>query len=828
MAAGLKVLLCGTGEQAAWHLLESRLGRAARISHVYGADPARTDDFARRHGLEPVRDLAGFLASGAVGAVDVCTRHDRHAELAALALEAGRPVLVEKPLATDLASAEGLVAKAEAKGLALGVLYHKRCAPQYLALREFIRAGGFGPGPLSLEMSISHARDEAYFGWGQSWKASLALSGGGILMNQMVHYLDLLAWWLGPVAEVEARFKVGERPLEGESSADLGLRFQAGHQARFTATVAVRKSLPDRLAVHGRRGSLIFSGVRLVHQTVGFEAAERFRLRPLDRLLDRLPYRLKRRLGWPLGRLDQGSVGLAWESFFHAAGQGLAPEVSGREGLAALRIADLAYSGQKPKYIPVRGMLPPVFGQSPKEFYGRLAGREKVDVILVNPLLVSSYNLAHAHIQAHRPRPPIGLASAAAWLQRAGLKARVIDAATFGWSPAQTAEMIKSFSPGLLVLATAQLDRWQNPDLDISAAAEIAARAGIKPTVLVGPHGSATAEWTLRRSGADLVVRGEPELSLVELAGAVLGGGRRQDVAGLAWLEGQTLVETAPRKFDDDLDEYPSPAYADLPLSRYQYTSDDLPGRYCSLLSSRGCPARCLFCLKAMMPGKWRAQSAERVVLEMELLAGEFGIGSIYFQDWEFLHDRARALRLAELIGQRGLKLRWGFSTRLNNLTEAGLVQTLAEAGCVMINSGYETGSQEILNRARKGVNLEAAEAAVANCRRSGINLRLFGLVNLPGESLRSIGESMRFLRRLGTEVVHPNLPIPYPGTRLWELSGGRADWEGLDRYTGRVKAGLPPGLALAYFRHLDRNRRFGRGYPLRPRFWRYLKIRGF
>jgi radical SAM superfamily enzyme YgiQ (UPF0313 family) len=128
----------------------------------------------------------------------------------------------------------------------------------------------------------------------------------------------------------------------------------------------------------------------------------------------------------------------------------------------------------------------------------------------------------------------------------------------------------------------------------------------------------------------------------------------------------------------------------------------------------------------------------------------------------------------------------------------------------------------------KKGITPQATRQAIENCRRAGIELRLFGLVNLPGESLWTIWQSVRFLMKNQAEVVHPNLPIPYPTTRLWEMAGGSWDWDRVGPHQGRVKAKLPPWLALAVFKELNRHRRFGWAYWLRPRFWRYLRIQGF
>ena len=613
----LRVLLCGTGENAAWHLAESRRGRAARITHVYGHDRARTEAFAKRHGLGPVSDLAAFLALGRVEVVDVCTVHARHAPLARAAIQAGLPVLVEKPLACSHAEGRALVEEADQKGVALGLLYHKRYAPQHAGMKEFIQGGGFGPGPLEVEMSIHHAADSRAFNYGESWKAGVDLNGGGILMNQVVHYLDLLTWWLGRVDKVDSDLTLGQSSLEGESTAELKIAFQAGHRARFQATVACRKSLPVYWAVHGTRGSVVFHGMEKIRDTVGLPAHEAFRFRARDRWLSLVPYRFRARLGRPLTRLDEESAGAGWDRFFSAVARGNRPPVEGREGLPVLELVEAAYKGEPPRARSRPGQIPPAFGQPALEYYLSLAQEEKgLDVLLVNPLMESELNRAFAHIHAHRPRPPLGLASATAWLRRAGLRARTIDAASFRFGPGETAEIIRAFAPRHLVLTTAQADRWQNPDLDISAATELIAR--VKETylgriILLGPHGSATPAWTLHKTGAEALVRGEPERTLLALITALDQGESLEEIPGVAWLEeGLTRESAAPAVFDDDLDDYPRPAFQDLPLTRYQYTAEALQGTYSSLLTSRGCPAKCVFCLKAMMPGRWRAIEGTR------------------------------------------------------------------------------------------------------------------------------------------------------------------------------------------------------------------------
>ena len=739
---------------------------------------------------------------------------------------------MEKPLAISLEEGRGLVAAAKAKGTPLGVLYHKRYAPQHAGLKRFIDQGGFGPGPIQAEMSIHHAAGDHYFRHGEYWKASVDQNGGGILMNQVVHYLDLLTWWLGPVETVDSDFIVGQCSLEGESTARLRILFTAGHRADFFASVAVRKSLPVYWAAHGTKGSLVFHGMELIRDTIGLEANEAFRHRFKDKLLGAVPYRVRGRLGRPLSRLDDESAGSGWAEFFKSASLGKEPPVSGEEGLKVLELIEKAYGGQKPRIEKVPGMIPPEFGLGGLDYYRDLAAREPgPDVLLVNPLMLSEVNKAHAHIHTHRPRPPLGLASAASWLIREGRSARVVDAAMMGFSTPETAGLIGRFNPGKVVLTTAQSDRWQNPDIDISAAVELIRlvhEMGLGPVILLGPHGTATPEWTLRRTGADFLVRGEPERTLTELVKALEDGADPGAVPGLAWLEGEEYRESPARIFEDDLSDYPIPAFDQLPLTPLPVLRGD-PAQALQLHAHlAGLPGRL-----HLLPQDHDAGQVAGPVRGPDRGGDGVPEGKLRYP----LHllpglgvsGRSPADQGALPVAP-GEELKHPLGRFHPGLVPEGpeYVKTLARAGCVLLNCGYETGSQELLDKIDKKIKLESAYTAVDNCRAAGIELRLFGLVNLPGETFSTIRQSMRFLIKAGTEVVHPNLPIPYPTTRLWEMSGQRPDWDRLEGFEGRVQTRIRPALALAYFKHLNRNRRFGWGYPFRPRFWRYLRLMGY
>lgn len=439
------------------------------------------------------------------------------------------------------------------------------------------------------------------------------------------------------------------------------------------------------------------------------------------------------------------------------------------------------------------------------------------DVLLVNPNRRSRRNADASHIKGPRPRQPLGLAYTAAFLDRDGIRARLLDASILGWTAEQTAAFVLRAAPALVVVSTTQLDRWQNPDLDLSEVFALIEGLEGFPVMVEGTHGTVTPDWVFGKCRAQWVVRGEPEITTLEAVRAIRAGGDLSAVPGLSWRTPAGIRSNPDRRFDEPLDGYPFPAYGDLPMRLYRYTLDDLPPPFSLMLTSRGCPISCTFCLKAMMPKGIRFRTPSNVVEEMRHLAA-MGIRSVYFQDWEFAANRSRAKEVCRAIAAAGLSLRWGCSCRVADLDDA-LVELMVAARCVVVNVGFETGSQRMLDSVGKHVKIPQVEAGLAACRRHGLRIRFFGLVNLPGETPETIAESADFLVRHDMDVVNPNTPIPYPGTQLHATIGRDVPWDEVEGFSGRVGTGMAPEEADRSFHGALYRRRYGRFYPASPRF---------
>lgn len=432
--------------------------------------------------------------------------------------------------------------------------------------------------------------------------------------------------------------------------------------------------------------------------------------------------------------------------------------------------------------------------------------------------------------QLSRKRQPLDLAYIASLL-RDKHQIQLLDANALNYNIDQTLSEIEKFKPEILILTSTPIDRWEVPShahikLLTDTLVKIINKLNIKHIILTGAHGSLTPDWILQNSKVDFVVRGEPELTVFNLVNAIANNEDLKNIKGISFFQDGKIfhAEDAPRI--KNLDELPFPAYDLLPMERYKYTGPDLPPPFSLMISSRGCPFQCVYCLKVMSKGPWVSRNPEGVVMEMKYLVDNFGIKSIYFQDWEFLIDKNRVEQICDLIIKSNLKIIWGCNGRAPDITD-NLVKKMRQAGCVRINIGFESGSQKILDLAKKNIKIEDMERAINICKDNNIKVGLYSILNLPGEDRKTIKESLEFLAKNNIETIcSPNLPIPYFGTPLFEMlkkEEGKSDfsWEEVENYTGRIMVKQNPLLAKIYHFHYKYRIKYGKFYFLKASFYK-------
>ncbi|MDA8063130.1 MAG: Gfo/Idh/MocA family oxidoreductase [Actinomycetota bacterium] len=245
---------------------------SARLVAATDLVAERAKAYAAEHGCEPEADLAHLLARDDVDVVSVCTPSGTHAEVGVEAARAGKHLVVEKPIDISLAAADRLIGAVEAAGVTMTVISQHRFDPGVQQLRELLDSGSLGRLVLG-SSRIKWYRSQAYYDSGD-WRGTWALDGGGALMNQGVHYTDLLRWCMGPVTEVTALCATQTHEIEVEDVAIALLRFASGAVGTLEASTAVFPGLPERLEVSGTGGSAVVEDGVLVLRELLAERAD--------------------------------------------------------------------------------------------------------------------------------------------------------------------------------------------------------------------------------------------------------------------------------------------------------------------------------------------------------------------------------------------------------------------------------------------------------------------------------------------------------------------------------------------------------------------------
>ncbi len=458
-------------------------------------------------------------------------------------------------------------------------------------------------------------------------------------------------------------------------------------------------------------------------------------------------------------------------------------------------------------------------------------------VILVNPYQKDGIvDAIKTGVQIdNRKRPPVDLAYCSAVLKQNGFSAKVIDANILRLNTEETFARVAEIEPVMVVIATSPLDRWECPYLNIDSSTALTQK--IKQhrastfVAFIGPHGTSSPHWVFEKCPElDVVVQGEPEETVNELAACVRDGADFKTIQGIAYKDKTPqngISQTPARQFKLNVDDLPFPDYSDLQLNLYKSSMLKNQSPFTLVVSSRGCHYGCIFCLRSMWGVKYRARSVENVMEELRMLYRQHGVRAIYFQDLEFALDYERALALSGAMEKEALGISWACSTRLDSVNEE-LLAAMKQAGCECVNFGMESGSQEVLNKARKGLKLQNARETLDTCKRIGLQANLYMMVGLPGETEKSLNETARFSAEQKIFLHTGNLPIPYPGTKLYEMAkqqlGHEPSWEEVGALAGKIGTELFNVQCevdvMKRFRFSSLRATYGNFFVLHPAFW--------
>jgi UDP-N-acetyl-2-amino-2-deoxyglucuronate dehydrogenase len=254
--------ILGAGNISDTHARAAAAIPQTTVAAVFGANAEKTAALAARHGATPYRDLDSFLSHRPMDVVAIGSPSGLHAEQALAAIRRGLHVIVEKPLDTSTERIDQLIAAADAARVKVAVFFQDRLKPAMVDLKAALLDGRLG-SPVLASGRVKWYRPPEYYGQSR-WRGTWALDGGGALMNQGIHTVDLLLWLLGPVARVRAATTTRLHSIEVEDTAAAILEFENGALGVIEAATSIYPGYARRVEVTGTEGTMVIEDDRLV------------------------------------------------------------------------------------------------------------------------------------------------------------------------------------------------------------------------------------------------------------------------------------------------------------------------------------------------------------------------------------------------------------------------------------------------------------------------------------------------------------------------------------------------------------------------------------
>ena len=412
---------------------------------------------------------------------------------------------------------------------------------------------------------------------------------------------------------------------------------------------------------------------------------------------------------------------------------------------------------------------------------GDRSSERRMKVTLVQPAQVGAFS---------SDQPPLGLAYIASVLERKGCEVRVIDANVEKLAPDAVTAILAQQSPDIVCFTVT------TPLLPSALAIARRLKHMPRPPILVagGPHATVLPQDFLDDGLFDYIVRGEGEAPMSELIDQLLAGSNdASGIGGISWIDRGQIVHNADRPFQPNLEPGLYPDWSLFPLKRYsslaRRNDHSLP-----ITTSRGCPFGCTFCYKGIYGRRLRMRHPEDVVNEWEHLVRRYGVHEIAVLDDAFTFDIARAIRICELIVERGLAhVPWSTTNgiRVDNVTPE-LFQAMRRAGCYRVYFGIESGVQSVLDSLKKGITIDQVRRAITLAKQSGLEVGGYFMLGNVGETASDMEATIAFALQLDLDYAQFSIATPYPGTEMFDQvrRGGRLlirSWEELATYGAAV-----------------------------------------
>jgi len=252
----IKTGILGTGKVADLHAGALKNAPSSDFVAVWNRTYERAEKFAAKHGVKAYRSIEELVEKEGVSAVTIGTTHPAHAETAITAMRAGAHVIVDKPLASSLQDCDAMIKMSKKTGLKLGVISQRRLYPPVQRIRKAIDAGKLDT-PVLGSVTMFGWRDKKYYDT-DAWRGTWDLEGGGVLVNQAPHQLDIFQWYMGEIAQVYGLWSNLNHPyIEVEDTAVAVVKFKSGAIGNIIVSNSQNPALYGKVHVFGKNGAAV-------------------------------------------------------------------------------------------------------------------------------------------------------------------------------------------------------------------------------------------------------------------------------------------------------------------------------------------------------------------------------------------------------------------------------------------------------------------------------------------------------------------------------------------------------------------------------------------
>ncbi|MCC6300310.1 MAG: radical SAM protein [Anaerolineales bacterium] len=443
---------------------------------------------------------------------------------------------------------------------------------------------------------------------------------------------------------------------------------------------------------------------------------------------------------------------------------------------------------------------------------------EAVDIMLVNPptpdggLWIRTQHRVGRRTRENMVWPQVSLAQMAALLHPV-YTVKVVDcnAERMGWP--EFTELLNKYQPKYY------LTQMTAPTLENDVYGCFLAHARGAKTIAFGTHITPIPIETMRPyPSLDFALVGEPDLTIRDLLDHLEGriGERSPEIVnifnkhdltykpsfnedgsvnmhgikGIAWRKADEIILNFPRPFIADLDDMPIPMHELLPLQSYRMPL--IKGAFTFIVTSRGCPAGCTYCIKHVSYQYATRLRSPKLIMEELWYLKKLGINNIHMYADLFTVSRDQVVELCKMMIDEKIGIKWTCNSRVDYVDEE-MLMLMGKAGCRLISWGIESGNEQILKHARKGAYPDKAERALRWAKKAGIMNWGYFIIGLPGETEATIRDTINFSKKLPLDIALFHVAAPYPGTPFffevvknkWFRPGTR--WEQVDMDKGTV-----------------------------------------